>query len=344
LGGKVKTPLPENDDPEAQSLTFYKYPDIETTVNEPSLEPRYDPDIREMLETARNLAPVKVAASLRNPHPMVEATRAWIDWRERPADKRVKRTAPSHDELLDVQVSRSQASRALRFMDALIKRVERIGGSVEIQRERWNTYRRQTVVCFGGESVARLRLREKNNQIRIPPEERKSSWGSAIELEPSGLLTLDDGPSYSIHTWLRDTPKRHRIEDGLNDLIIGFVKRAGDARIRRREAEEARKRWEEQERIRQQQEEELRQRREALQKLQEAEQARVDELLEHARRWQASHVVREYLGAVCDLLLHRDGRIDIESEAAQYLRWAHQQADRLDPLRPSPHSVLDERI
>jgi len=44
------------------------------------------------------------------------------------------------------------------------------------------------------------------------------------------------------------------------------------------------------------------------------------------------------------MLLKRDGAIAIDGEAAAYLRWAHQQADRLDPLRPSPSSVLDERI
>jgi len=70
--------------------------------------------------------------------------------------------------------------------------------------------------------------------------------------------------------YLRDTPKRRRIEDGLNDLIIGFVKKAGDLRIQRRREEEARKRREEEERIRRQKEEELRQKREALQKRQKA--------------------------------------------------------------------------
>jgi len=144
--------------------------------------------------------------------------------------------------------------------------------------------------------------------------------------------------------YLRDTPKRRRIEDGLNDLIIGFVKKAGDLRIQRRREEEARKRREEEERIRRQKEEELRQKREALQKRQKAEQVRVDELVDHAQAWRKSQLIRDYLGAVCDTLLERDGAIAIDGEAAAYLRWARQQADRLDPLRPSPPSVLDERI
>lgn len=42
-----KTPLPQSNDPDIQTLTFYKNPDHpgrETTVSEPEPEPAYDPD------------------------------------------------------------------------------------------------------------------------------------------------------------------------------------------------------------------------------------------------------------------------------------------------------------
>ena len=39
----------------------------------------------------------------------------------------------------------------------------------------------------------------------------------------------------------------------------------------------------------------------------------------------------------------RDGKYS-PIEVAQWLDWATQQADRLDPLRPSPPSILDEKI
>ena len=71
---------------------------------------------------------------------------------------------------------------------------------------------------------------------------------------------------------------------------------------------------------------------------------RVDELLDHADAWRQSKNIRGYLGAACDMLLERDGAISTDGQAAEYLRWARDQADRLDPLLPSPPSVLDERI
>ncbi len=141
-----------------------------------------------------------------------------------------------------------------------------------------------------------------------------------------------------------DTPKHLRVEDGLNRLIISFVKKAADLRIKRKKDEEARRRAEEEARIRRQKEDELRLKREALERQQKSEQARVDQLINHAKAWQESHLIRQYLSAICDMLLERDGAIAVNGEAAAYLRWAHQQADRRDPLRASPPSVLDERI
>lgn len=338
-----RTPLPKSTDPDIQSLTFCKYPDRETSIGEPVPEPEYDPDIQQMLDKARALELVKVAEALRNPHPLVAATRDRIKPDQIPIrDRLYERDDPRPT--LSVDVSKDNTGRALRIMDALIKRIEKIGGSVEVKKEKWREYRNQTVICFGGEEVCAIRLREKLNQVRIPPEEKKHSWGRDTDLRPSGLLLLDQGPTYSDSIMLKDTPKRRRIEDGLNDLIIRFVKQAGDLRIKRRKDEEARIRAEEEARIRRQKEEELRQQREALEKRQKAEQARVDELIHHAEAWQQSRLIRQYLSAICDFLLERDGAIAIDGEAAAYLRWAHQQADRRDPLRVSPPSVLDERI
>jgi len=337
-----KTPLPKNDDPDIQALTFYRSSGREMTIAEPGPEPKYDADIQQMLEKARRLEPITVATSLRNPHPLVAATRDQIKADRTPFNERLYSEREERRPTLSVEVGKDMTTRALCIMDALIKRVERLGGSVEIKNERWHEWKTQTIVCFGGEEVSAIRLREKQNQIRVPSDKDRGYFSSHTELRPSGLLILDRGPSCLNSILLRDTPKRRRIEDGLNDLIVDFVKQAGDLRIRRREEEEARRLQEERERIRRQQEEEVHRRREDLVERQKAEQARVDELVNHANSWRQGQIVREYLAAVCDMLLERDGAIAIDGEAAQYLRWAHQQAERLDPLRPSPPSVLDE--
>jgi len=336
-----KTLLPKCDDPDLQSLGFYKYPDKETTVEKPEPEPGFDPDVQELLEKARSLPPVQVPLSLNHPHPLVKTTRDRLLTMRRAAKDGAYCGIPLTDAPgVDVSLSSATTTRGLCIMDALVKRVEEIGGKVEVQGDRW---RKETVVVFAGEKVASVRLREKNRQLRVP-QDKNQLWQPTVRLEPTGLLILDGGPSCFNTCYLQDTPKLRRIEDGLNDLIIGFVVMAGRQRIYRREAEEARKRREEEERIRRQAEEELRRKREELQQRQKAEQARVDELVKHANSWRQSQIIRDCLDAARRMLVARDGAVPTEGEAAEYLAWAERQADRLDPLAKSPPSILDERL
>lgn len=336
-----KSRLPKNDDSSLQQLIFYKYPHRELLAERP--EPEYDPDIRAMLDRAIAMEPIKVSESLRKPHALIEATREQFKRDQVPYHQRPRYERYERQKTLDVHTSKALFPRALRIMDAIIKRIEKIGGSVEIRKEQGYRQRTGTIVGFGSEDITVLRLREKQNQVKLSKGEREYEWRET-ELQPSGLLVLDSGSADSYGILLKDTQKKRRIEDGLNDLIIGFIRQAGDLRIKRRRDDELRRQREEQERIRREQEEELRQRRADLERRQKAEQARVDELVQHADSWQTSIRIREYLSAVCHHLLARDGAISIDGEAADYLRWAHQQADRLDPLRPSPPSVLDDRI
>jgi hypothetical protein len=131
-----KTPLEKDPDPDIQTLTFYKYPDSEATFSAP--EPEYDPDIRQMLDLAQTLEPVTVAASLHSPHALVAAARnqikaarmaAKLPFLERPRlDPRERLPA------VNVEVGKDMTVRALCIMDALIKRIEKIGGSVQIRK------------------------------------------------------------------------------------------------------------------------------------------------------------------------------------------------------------------
>jgi hypothetical protein len=56
-------------------------------------------------------------------------------------------------------------------------------------------------------------------------------------------------------------------------------------------------------------------------------------LRQQARCWKEADDLRRFTDAV-----------ELGSEIAQWLDWATQQADRLDPLRPSPPSILEEKI
>ena len=134
------------------------------------------------------------------------------------------------------------------------------------------------------------------------------------------------------------------IEDKINKLIVKWVNEAGKTRIKKRQEAEAQRIRAEQERIRQEKEANLKRRRDELIRQQKAEQNRVDQLFREAEIWQRSQVLRSYLAAIEELLAKRPQPTAPDSESASWLRWAYQQVDRLDPLKPSPPSILDQKL
>ena len=112
--------------------------------------------------------------------------------------------------------------------------------------------------------------------------------------------------------------------------MVALVKSA--MRIRRREIEEERC---------QQRQRELAQKKWELDRLKREETARVQQLNREVDDWVRSRQIREYAEAVRAYLVERDGQIAEEGQAEAWLAWALEQADRFDPLSPSPHSVLD---
>jgi hypothetical protein len=134
------------------------------------------------------------------------------------------------------------------------------------------------------------------------------------------------------------------VEDHIVDTLIKWITDIGKNRIARRKAEEESRRKAEQERIRREQEPELKRRQDELEQQQKQEREKVDSLFREANAWQQSKVIRDYLQTVEKLALERSGSIEEGNELSQWLQWARRQADRLDPLTPSPPSILDQQI
>ena len=76
-------------------------------------------------------------------------------------------------------------------------------------------------------------------------------------------------------------------------------------------------------------------RREERRELVEAERRRVNSLLLQAKNWRRSKILREYIEASRRRHLAACGQAGSSHEFAQWLQWASQQADRLDPLTES---------
>jgi len=195
-----------------------------------------------------------------------------------------------------------------------------------------------TCVSVLGEKIE-FCIREFLKQTRrsLTPEEEKRKeedpWYEPYPKfvhNPSGRLTLEIKTwGYSRRNW--SDGKRQRIENRLNDFIIGLINAAVKERAWKIKREIEKREQQEQER-----------RREKIARLRREEEERVQALMQNAANWQKSKQVREYIEAVKKEAICENGEIVPGGEIARWLRWANDQVDRLDPLTESPPSILDD--
>lgn len=219
-------------------------------------------------------------------------------------------------------------------MDTLVKAIERLGGEIRLDGPGWGEHH---YVFFAGERVTVIRLREKYKQTprKTQPTD---SWDSlSVDYVPLGLFVLDAGPSYSDKALARDTAT-HRIEEDLNELIVGWVR---SALARRRGREEDQRLREEQEVRRRELEAEKERQQADAKKRRHAEQSRQEHLLRAVIGWHAAKLIRDYLTAVerDGETRHKDGS-EMPGELTSWLKWARDYADRLDRLLESPMICL----
>lgn len=282
---------------------------------------------------------IQVQERLTSPHPLIEKAKTILGNIGSSGANNGIITA-WRDECLDIRVSKQSMGRALRIMDALLKALESRGFKVSISGRSYGHIAHITTVSVLG-VVHEFGLKENLDQIKhVPPKESKKepSWlhyHSKFDYIPSGRFTLaitgyvGEGGRAS---W--SDGKKQKVENCLNDFIIGLVKASviDRARALQREREEkarmevARKRAEEQRR-------------------REEEKKRIQNLITEAQSWKQSQQIREYITAVRAKAIENNGEITPGSELYQWIAWANQLADRLDPLvnsRPSNPDVDSE--
>ena len=336
-----KAALPKCDEPEIQSLTFRKYPKKDKSIAVEPL-PEFDQDIIQILEKAKKLPPMQVSTRLNHPHPLIQITKNALGGCRHEEHGLLHCYRYDNQNTLNVSVSRNSLTRALCIMDAIIKRIEQFGGKVEIHEHRWRGM--TTEVIIAGEQVGSLRLRERYNQHRVEKKPGERYSYDRMTYTPNGMLVLESGVSYLGSAYCQDTAQKYRLEDRLDKVLINFIKEAGLIRIRRRKEEAARLQREAEEKERIKREAELQQRREKLQSKQKQEQDRINELMRNVNGWRQSQDIRAFLEAARQFILQRDGKLPETGQNAEYFIWAEKQADRCDPFKLSPHSVLDESI
>lgn len=306
---------------------------------EPSVRAAQSPplpdEVKQTLKKEIEAEPrIEVAESLRGAHELV--SRANQEMQEVRGDSRGI-LASSEKSALELRVSKATLRRALLIADALLKALGKRGYAVKPGPSAEIS---GVDVGFAIEEG----LETKREEVEDHDLDGSYEFGHSRFNEqrvPSGRLTvrLRDAGAYWAqgmrHTW-RDSDKR-RVEDCLNKIVQGLIAQAG--RLKEHN-EEARRREQARRTAEARREEEAKARAEKRERL-KAEGARVDALLQQARNWQESRNLRDYIAEVRRTHLAKHGTIEPGSQIGEWLNWATEQADRLDPLRVSPPSILD---
>jgi hypothetical protein len=285
-----------------------------------------------------NEDPIIVPDRLSSPHPLIKQSSEILNGRQANV---LGIVTPPKKRCLDIAVSKGSLRRALRIMDTILKVLDKKGYGVYLSEGRTKTKILEVPISFG--------ISEKLVTKRKRPEEHdlngRYRFGHSRFIEervPSGDLglTIHEAQDFYIYgcqqNW--NDGKKSKLENRTNSFIDGLVTVAVAKIERDKEREE-----EERLRIeRQRQLEEERQKRAELRKKYLEEDARVTRLISEAENWKRSQILREYIAEIEKKTTGGDLPFSLDKPLVEWLKWAHDQADRLDPLSPRPPSILDE--
>jgi len=259
---------------------------------------------------------IQVPEDLQISHPLVRAAQVAIrralrqgkrdrpvHWNERYQALLVK-PEPGH---LDISVAKPLVQRALRIMQALVAALERRGYGVSIGTGN------ETIVTVLGE---RMQIALVEGFKRIPIQR---TYSSGIDLQPSGLLRLRLGGSYSSSGVADSLPRL--IEHSLNRFVAGLVKRALRAKHDRAARQERERRWAVHDNERRQR-----------QQKRDSERLRLRRLRTLGARWTRQQRLAQFVAAV-DRRTHNEPLTsDIQELAGQWIRWAKDHLRGTDPV------------
>lgn len=299
FGQKVKAkPLPALDDESMQEIHFFRR--------------NFDDDRVGIQESEVNIL-IEVSERLQNPHPLVAKTRSLMK-QKNPYESGL---VLDKQDGLDIRVSPKLIGRALRIMDAVIKKWEELGGRVELKK-RFDKV--ETSFILDADAVD-VEFYEATK--RYEKSSSKRSYWREWEYKPTGLLALNitDYGGGLRKRWADG--KKQRVEDVLGRFIkclfqwIEYKKRSRleaecEARQRKR-AEQVRK---------------------EKQEMQQAQEKRIEDLYTCTENWHKSERIRAYLSVLEDKIETGKGKPSDPEGFAKWLDWAKWYADSLDPCMP----------
>lgn len=275
--------------------------------------------------TKSERAPIDVVVphELDDPHKLVSVTRNLATSAKVGEDGRV---LLDFKRALSMHVSPALVDRALRLLDALIKASESEGAKWRVDTSG------STVVEWSGEPM-KIVLKEKMSKREFPPPEPEKprrgqryepNWAALnwrrFEWVSTGVLTLyvdEYVEGYAQRTW-NDTATA-KLEEKLGDVIAGLPLIVSGIVAKREKHAAWQREWDAQQR----------REREAARAKETQRRLRAN-LVRATTSWERATRLRSF----CDEVERATSTLPEPRRAAavEWLRWARQQAERLDPL------------
>lgn len=277
--------------------------------------PEDTPELERIKRAALSTTPIVTKAMLA--HPLIEKTRQVLN--NAPSKDKEKLYASHELEWLDLRVTKNCLPRALRIMAALIHMLDEEGFKVVVEKKATES----TSLVVYGEKI-RFGLVERFKQIKPTPKPPGSAYSyNPVTLESTGILSIEVWNYYSggsQKVW-RDC-EGVKLEERLPSCVAGMMRIA--LRQRAKEKERHEKELAHQKRVEEVESE--------LEKIR-TEEKRIKALRRDAVAWHRAERLRKYIAAVRQS----------SAKDTEWLMWAESQADRLDPLKENPKSIVDDK-
>jgi hypothetical protein len=315
-----RIPLPAMKHP--QTITFRPRPAAAAADAE---LPPPDPAI----EAEQGFQPVAVAATLVRPHPVTSAMRDELA-RKKPDDYGAIHCV--EPDVIPARIHPASKVRLLRIADALLKGFERRGFELRPgKRGHRIGGGLQVIVDEEAYSISIEERMRRETHKPTPDELSRKRRGLYIYMKsydyaPTGEFTLKIEPCYNsgIQSSWRDT-RHHRIEQRLIEVMVSLRRHAALRKVERARAQARAARYEREQ-----------ERRAELRARVEAEREAMAKLESDFEAWNRAERIRAFVDVVESHPAHRS-----DAGLPAWANWARECADRIDPLKDAPPSVLD---